>query len=467
MKPFLHDDFLLTTTASQRLFHEFAENQPILDYHNHLPAAEVADDVRFTDLAVLWLGGDHYKWRQMRTNGVNEALITGRVPDRESFRAWAATVPKLLGNPLYHWTHLELKRYFGIDQILSSETADSIYDQVNEMLASDGFSSQQLLARMKVHALCTTDDPADDLSAHLRHRGEVILAPTFRPDKVLAFDHPAWPESIHKLGAAAKIEIVNLQDLKTALARRHQFFHVAGCRITDHAFRIPPCRTASDSELKSAFTACLERKSISAELLEALQTEIVAEIGRLNVEKGWTMQLHLGVQRNLNQPMFDRLGPDAGYDAISDEPLGRPLSGLLGVLAQRDSLSQVILYSLNPSSHETLASILGCFQDGLTAGKIQLGSAWWFNDHIDGMDQQIRVLANLGLLSRFVGMLTDSRSFLSFPRHEYFRRVLCARLGNWMEEGLVPGDFGLVGNMVKDICSRNAKEYFRLPKQRL
>jgi len=463
MKPFLHDDFLLATEPARRLYHDWAKNEPILDYHNHLIPDQVADDVRFTDLAALWLGGDHYKWRQMRSNGVPEAVITGKKPNRETFRAWAATVPKLLGNPLYHWTHLELKRYFGINEVLSPETADSIYDRVNEMLAGDGFSTHQLLAKMKVKAVCTTDDPADDLAAHRRHQGSVVLAPTLRPDKAVAVDNPAWPAYLVQLGQAAGIEIRTLADLKAALGKRHQFFHDAGCRLTDHALVVPPSKTAPAAVLDATFAALLAGKSAPASDSEALQTEILAEVGRLNSEKGWTMQLHIGAQRNLNKPMFDKLGPDTGYDAISDAPVGLALAALLGVLVQRESLPRVILYSLNPTANDMLATVMGSFQDGTVAGKIQLGSAWWFNDHIDGMDQQIRALANLGLLSRFVGMLTDSRSFLSFPRHEYFRRVLCARVGSWMDEGLVPGDYQLVGGMVRDICYQNAHRFFRLP----
>jgi len=463
MKPFLHDDFLLTTEPARRLFHEWAKNEPILDYHNHLIPEQVADDVRFADLATLWLAGDHYKWRQMRSNGVPESVITGKKPDRDTFKAWAATVPKLLGNPLYHWTHLELKRYFGVDDVLNPDTADKIYDKVNEMLKADGFSTNQLLAKMKVKAVCTTDDPADDLAAHKRHKGSEVLAPTFRPDKAVAVDNPGWPAYLTKLGAVAGVEIRTLADLKAALAQRHQGFHDAGCRLTDHALVVPPARTATAPVLEATFGALLAGKPVSVTDSEALQTEILAEVGRLNVEKGWTMQLHIGAQRNLNKPMFDKLGPDTGYDAISDAPVGLALAALLGVLVQRESLPRVILYSLNPTANDMLATVMGSFQDGTVAGKIQLGSAWWFNDHIDGMDLQIRALANLGLLSRFVGMLTDSRSFLSFPRHEYFRRVLCARVGGWMDDGLVPGDYTLVGGMVRDICYENANRFFRLP----
>jgi len=463
MKSFLHNDFLLTNEPARRLFHDYAKAEPILDYHSHLPPDQVADDTKFTDLAALWLGGDHYKWRQMRSNGIPEALITGRKPDRESFRAWAATVNKLMGNPLYHWTHLELQRYFGITEALSPESADRIYDRTSEMLAGDGFRVSQILAKSNVNAVCTTDDPADDLAYHLRYRGKVVLAPTFRPDKAVAVDAAAWPDYLKKLGGAANLEIRTLGDLKTALGRRHEAFHNAGCRLTDHALVVPPARTADNSVLEAAFANLLAGKPVSAEDREALQTAILTEVGRLNVQRGWTMQLHIGAQRNLNKPMFDKIGPDTGYDAISDAPVGLALAGLLGILAQEQALPRVILYSLNPTANDMLGSIMGSFQDGTVAGKIQLGSAWWFNDHIDGMRLQIRALGNLGLLSRFVGMLTDSRSFLSFPRHEYFRRILCGVVGEWMDDGLVPGDYNLMGGMVKDICYTNAKEFFRLP----
>jgi len=463
LKPFLHEDFLLTTEPARRLFHDFAAAQPILDYHSHLPPQQVADDTKFTDLAALWLGGDHYKWRMMRANGIPESLITGRKPDRESFRAWAATVPKLLGNPLYHWTHLELKRYFGIEEILSPATADTIYDRANELLSGEDFSVHRLLDRMNVKAVCTTDDPADDLAAHRRHRGAVVLAPTFRPDKAMAVDLPTWPAYLDKLGKAAGVEIRTLADLKEALGRRHQAFHDAGCRLTDHALVVPPAQQAPTAVLEAAFASLLAGNSAPNANRDAIQTEILAEVGRLNVARGWTMQLHIGAQRNLSPTMFDKLGPDTGYDAISDEPVGKALGALLGILDQRQSLPRVILYSLNPTANDLLGSLMGCFQDGTIPGKIQLGSAWWFNDHIDGMRLQIQALGNLGLLSRFVGMLTDSRSFLSFPRHEYFRRILCGMVGGWMEEGLVPGDYGLVGTMVQDISYRNAKEFFRLP----
>ena len=462
MKPFLGPDFLLTTEPARRLFHEWAADQPILDYHNHLPPDQVADDVRFDDLAVLWLGGDHYKWRQMRSNGVPEALITGRKPDRETFRAWAATVPKLVGNPLYHWTHLELARYFGITEVLNPESCDRIYDGANAMMRGPGFSAQALLQKMNVRAVCTTDDPADDLADHTRHKGSVVLAPTFRPDKAVAVDSLGWPAYLERLGKSANLEIRTLDDLKAALGRRHEAFHASGCRLSDHALVVPPSRKATAITMETAFTSYLRGKPVSEEAREALQTDLLTEIGLLNTKRGWTMQLHIGAQRNLNRRMFDKLGPDTGYDAISDEPIGRALGEFLNLLDEQGALPRVILYSLNPV-HDLLASLMGCFQDGSTAGKLQLGSAWWFNDHIDGMTLQLKALANLGLLSRFVGMLTDSRSFLSFPRHEYFRRVLCALVGGWMEDGLVPGDYPLIGALVKGICYTNARDFFRLP----
>ena len=467
MKPFLHEDFLLTTEPARRLYHGWAEAEPILDYHNHLPPAQVADNTRFRDLAALWLGGDHYKWRQMRANGVPEALITGRTPDRESFRAWAATVPRLLGNPLYHWTHLELKRYFGIDTVLGPETADTIFDRATEQLAGNGFSTQELLARMNVKALCTTDDPADSLEHHRALAGQLtsplVMTPTFRPDKAVAIELPSWPAYLQRLGEAAGQSIATLNDLKSALSSRHEAFHAAGCRLSDHALVVPPYRRLSAPELDATFARVLAAQPVTAAAAEALQFELLLHVAHLGAQKGWTMQLHIGAQRNLNAGQLDRLGPDTGYDAISDEPIGRALAAFLGQLDQEQALGRVILYSLNPAN-DLLGTLLGCFQDGAIAGKVQLGSAWWFNDHIDGMDLQLRALANLGLLGRFVGMLTDSRSFLSFPRHEYFRRVLCRLVGGWMDEGLIPGDETLAGSMVRDICFANAREFFRLPR---
>jgi glucuronate isomerase len=462
VKPFLHEDFLLDTEAARRLYHGWAAGEPIFDFHSHLPAEEIADDTAHRDLAVLWLGGDHYKWRQMRANGVPEALITGRRPDREVFRAWAATVPRLLGNPLYHWTHLELRRYFGVEELLDGDSADRIYDRVNEQLAGPGFSAQALLAKMGVRAVCTTDDPADDLGAHRRHRGPCVLAPTFRPDKALAVGQPGWREALARLGSAAGLEIRTLGDLKQALDRRHRVFHEAGCRLSDHAMTVPPVPSAT-WVADQTFDALWDGRAVDPAAAEALTAELLADVATLNSDRGWSMQLHIGALRNINTPAFDRLGPDSGHDAISDAPIGRATALLLDHFAGRNGLPRTILYPLNPGAHDTLASILGAFQDGTAAGKVQLGAAWWFNDHIDGMDRQLRTLANLGLLSRFVGMLTDSRSLLSFPRHEYFRRVLCRRVGRWMDDGLVPGDEALVGGMVKDLCYRNAVAYFRLP----
>jgi len=463
MKPFLHDNFLLPTEPAQRLFHEYAKRQPILDYHSHLNPQSIAENTRFTDIAQLWLGGDHYKWRQMRSNGIPEARITGQTPGLDSFKAWAQTMEKLPGNPLYHWTHLELKRYFGINEVLNEASAERIYHQVNEMLGSPGFAVQDLLAKMNVVAVCTTDDPADDLKFHRAHQATVVLAPTFRPDQALALDKPTYFEYLQKLGHASGLEISSLASLKQALASRHQFFHDMGCRLSDHALVVPPARQLDVASLERAFAARLQGKLPDPLLLEALQTDLLVEIARLNKLAGWTMQLHIGAQRNLNTAQFNRLGPDTGYDAISDLPVGRELAGFLDACQRQDALGRVILYSLNPQANDMLGTIMGCFQDGSVAGKIQLGSAWWFNDHIDGMRLQLQALSNLGLLSRFVGMLTDSRSFLSFPRHEYFRRILCGMVGEWMEEGLVPGDYALMGGMVSNICFANARDFFRLP----
>jgi glucuronate isomerase len=463
MKPFLDEDFLLVTEPAKRLFHDWAKNQPILDYHSHLPPVEIANNARFGNLAQVWLQGDHYKWRLMRANGIPEAEITGHPADEATFHAWARTVPRALGNPLYHWTHLELQRYFGIHEILSEDTASNIWQSANEQLKDPSFSAQNLLKRMKVQAVCTTDDPADDLAFHKQHRGQPVMAPTFRPDKALACNDPSWPDYLNRLGQMSDLEISSFAHLVEALSRRHKAFHEAGGRLSDHALLVPPVTRASSAPVEQTFQRAFRKEPITTTDLDAFQAALLLEIGRLDRQRGWTMQWHIGAHRNLNTKRFESLGPDSGYDAISDEPIGAAVSALLNTFTRNDALPKVILYGLNPASQDVLTTIMGSFQLGNEQGQLQLGSAWWFNDHIDGMDRQLRALANNGLLSRFIGMLTDSRSFLSFPRHEYFRRVLCRRVGQWMEDGLIPGDYLLVGGMVADICYRNAQNFLGLP----
>jgi len=469
MKPFMNADFLLPDASSRRLYHDYAAQMPIIDYHCHLPPADIANDSRFKNLAHAWLGGDHYKWRMMRANGVSEADITGHEPDYNTFLAWARSVPSLAGNPLYHWTHLELQRYFGIDEVLSEKTAPLIWEACNAQLSTPAFGARALLKRMNVRAVGTTDDPADSLEHHLaygaaRQSGDPVMVPSFRPDKALAVDDPiAWKAYLGKLSAAADIAIGSYEDLVAALDKRHAVFHELGCRASDHGLITPPATFATAPALKSLFAKLLGGSSPTADESESFKTALLLEVGRMNAKRGWVMQLHLAAIRNLNTPMFKQLGPDTGYDAASDLAVAQKLGAFMNALQSERMLPKTILYSLNPNDLEVLGTVMGCFQDGSVPGKIQMGSAWWFNDHIEGMRRQMVSLANLGLLSRFVGMLTDSRSFLSFPRHEYFRRILCALVGSWIENGELPADFETFGAMVQDISFRNAKNYFAIP----
>jgi glucuronate isomerase len=469
MKPFMNADFLLPDPCSQRLYHDYAAQMPIIDYHCHLPPADIANNACFRDLAHAWLGGDHYKWRAMRSNGVAEDDITGHPADYRTFMAWARSVPRLIGNPLYHWTHLELQRYFGIDAPLSEKTAPMIWEACNAQLVKPEFGARSLLQKMNVKAVGTTDDPADSLEYHIayakvRQPGEPVMVPSYRPDKALAVEDPvAWKAYLGKLSAAADMTIGSYKELVAALQKRHDAFHELGCRASDHALVAPFAVFVSEQALEALFAKCLGGTAPTAEEAEAFKTGLLLEIGRMNARRGWAMQLHMAAVRNLNTAMFQRLGPDTGYDAVADRPIAEKLGLFLNALQVDNLLPKTILYSLNPNDLEVLGTVMGCFQDGSIPGKIQCGSAWWFNDHIEGMRRQMVSLANLGLLSRFVGMLTDSRSFLSFPRHEYFRRILCALVGGWMESGEIPADFDTFGGMVQDICYNNAKNYFCIP----
>jgi glucuronate isomerase len=469
MKPFMDADFLLPDACSRRLFHDYAAEMPIIDYHCHLPPADIAGNSCFRDLAHAWLGGDHYKWRAMRANGVAEEDITGHPADYRTFMAWARTVPKLVGNPLYHWTHLELQRYFGIDAPLSERTAPMVWETCNALLVKPEFGARSLLRKMKVKAVGTTDDPADTLEHHIayakvRQPGEPVMAPSYRPDKALAVEDPAaWKAYLGKLGAAAGVSIDSYKDLVDALRKRHDAFHELGCRASDHALLAPIASFVPEQALAGLFSKFIAGAVPAPEEAEAFKTGLLLEIGRMNARRGWAMQLHLAALRNLNTGMFEKLGPDTGYDAAADPSIARKLALFLDALQADKLLPKTILYSLNPNHLEVLSTVMGCFQDGSIPGKLQSGSAWWFNDHIEGMRQQMIGLANIGLLSRFVGMLTDSRSFLSFPRHEYFRRILCALIGGWMEAGEIPADFDTFGIMVQDICYNNAKNYFAIP----
>lgn len=473
MKAFMDEDFLLNSEPARRLYHERAEGKPIIDFHSHLPPRAMAEDSRYSGLTEVWLGGDHYKWRAMRSNGVSESQVTGDAAPEEKFLAWARTVPRLIGNPLYHWTHLELKRYFGIGEVLNEASAPAIRKTADAALASPGFSTRGLVSRMNVVALCTTDDPADDLAYHKsyaagRKDGDCVMVPTFRPDKAMACeDQVAWNAWVARLETASGVKVHGWDGLEAALSKRHLAFHEAGCRLSDHALERPIFEASREEELEAIVSHLRGGTAVSPLEADRLKTAILALSGRLDAERGWTMQLHVGAIRNLNSRMFAKLGPDTGYDAIADGMAAKPLAAFLDFLDREGKLPKTILYTLNPAWNEILATIMGCFQDGSVAGKIQFGTAWWFNDQIDGMLRQMNCLASMSLFSRFVGMLTDSRSFLSFPRHEYTRRLFCDLIGGWVARGEAPADYALLGDMVEDISWRNAARYFGIPGVKL
>jgi glucuronate isomerase len=466
---FIHQDFLLTTKAAQRLYHTYASDEPIFDYHCHLPPADLADDRVFGDLTAIWLEGDHYKWRAMRSNGIQERFCTGDASPRDKFLAWASTVPHTLRNPLYHWTHLELKRYFGIDTLLNAESAPAIWEQANACLASPGYSARGLLKRFNVKLVGTTDDPADDLAHHRKLAQNTDadaprVVPAFRPDKALAIDQPkvfnAW---VDKLGAVANQSIASLDDLLSALDKRHQAFHDLGSRISDHGLEYCPSGDCTEAEARRLFEQTRSGQAASPEEKNRFGAFMMLYFGELNTRRGWVQQLHLGALRSNNTRRLAELGPDTGFDSIGDFPQARSLSWYLDQLEQRKHLPKLVLYNLNPADNYAFATMVGNFMVDAETGKIQYGSGWWFLDQKEGMEWQINALSNLGLLSRFIGMLTDSRSFMSYPRHEYFRRVLCALLGRDIEQGEIPADYPLVGDMVRRICYANARDYFAIP----
>lgn len=462
--PFIHDDFILQTKQAQRLYHDYAKDLPIIDYHTHLPQQEVAIDKRWRNLFEIWLGGDHYKWRAMRSNGIAEDYCTGGAPEYDKFLAFCRTVPAALRNPLYHWSHLELKRYFGIDTLISEKTAPDIWEKANAQLAAPDFSAKAILGRFKVAVVCTTDDPADTLDYHNQIAASglpTLILPTYRPDKALTVDNPAvfnpWCD---RLAKAADTDISSFTALISALKKRHADFHAAGCRLSDHGLERCYAIAASDSELSAIFTKVRSGQAATPEEKEKFASAIMLAVGRWDAEKGWTMQLHLGPMRNNSTRLFQSKGPDIGCDSIGDTPQAFALSRFLDSLDKDNLLPRTVIYNINPADNYVMGTMIGNFQDGSIPGKIQFGSGWWFLDQKEGMEWQINALSNLGLLSRFVGMLTDSRSFLSYPRHEYFRRILCNILGKDMENGEIPTDYDLVGGMVKDICYYNAKRYF-------
>ncbi|BCX50377.1 glucuronate isomerase [Haloferula helveola] len=457
-------DFLLHSPSAKRLFHEVADGLPIYDYHCHLPPDEIARNHRWSNLTELWLGGDHYKWRLLRANGIDERFITGDAAPEEKFQAWAATVPKTLRNPIHHWTHLELQRYFGINLLLSPDTADLIWEEANEKLSDESFCVHGILEKFDVRMVGTTDDPVDPLDTHHAIADSALstkVRPTFRPDKAFAVDQPenfnAW---IDKLEAISDTDISQLGDLLTALHKRHDAFHEAGCRLSDHGLDHCPALRCDDAEAAIIFEKARTGQAATAEEREQFTFYLLLFLGRLDAAREWTKQLHLGPFRNVNPGMFERLGPDSGFDTIGDFRQGPGLVNYLGALAAENTLPKIVLYNINPTDNYLFAAMTGAFQDGTVAGKIQFGSGWWFLDQKEGMEMQINALSSTGLLSRFVGMLTDSRSFLSFPRHEYFRRILCNLIGNDADRGELPDDFETLANLVRDVCSENAARQF-------
>jgi glucuronate isomerase len=465
--PFIHENFLLSTNAARRLYREYAADEPIVDYHCHLSPADIAADRRFSNLWEIWIEGDHYKWRAMRSNGVPERLCTGDAPPHEKFMAWAATVPRTLRNPLYHWSHLELARYFGIGELLDERSAQRIWDKAGEMLAGNDLSAHGILRRFGVEVVGTTDDPADTLAHHRAIAGLGLAArvvPTYRPDKALGVHRPAeWNAWLETLEAASGVAISDVATFLHALGRRHDFFHEMGGRASDHGMESCCADFPTEAEAASIFGRARAGRPASPEEQARFASHVMLHVGRWDAEKGWAMQLHLGALRNNNTRLFRSLGPDTGFDSIGDSPQASALAGFLDRLDRENALPRTILYNLNPADTYVFASMLGNFQDGSLPGKIQLGSGWWFLDQKEGMEWQMNALSNLGLLSRFVGMVTDSRSFMSYPRHEYFRRVLCNLAGRDIEEGLLPDDMDLVGGMIAAICARNAREYFGFP----
>jgi glucuronate isomerase len=460
---FIHDNFLLGTRTAQRLYHQFASGEPILDFHCHLSPRDIAEDRQFKNLFEIWLEGDHYKWRAMRANGVAERYCTGDAEPFAKFQAWAATVPHTLRNPLYHWTHLELKAYFGIEELLDEASAGRIWKQANEALATPELSAQGILKKFRVTRLCTTDDPADDLRHHQRIAASGLatqVLPAFRPDQALAVQHPAqFNQWVERLARASNLEVNNLAGFLDALKSRHDCFHAQGCRLSDHGLN--RCYSAFCTERAAA--AIFDQVRRGAVLSGAEQEQFCAFMmlffGRLDAEKGWTKQLHLGALRNNNTRLLRLLGTDTGFDSIADFPQAQALAAYLDRLDQENALPKMILYNVNPADNYVFATMLGNFQDGSIPGKIQFGASWWFLDQKEGIEWQLNALSNIGLLSRFVGMITDSRSFMSFPRHEYFRRVLCNLIGRDIENGELPDDESLVGPMIRNICHRNAERY--------
>ncbi|MDO4345191.1 MAG: glucuronate isomerase [Eubacteriales bacterium] len=464
MKAFMDKDFLLTTETAKKLFHEYAETMPVLDYHCHINPQEIAENRQFKNITEVWLGGDHYKWRQMRSNGVEERYITGDATDREKFQKWAETLEKLIGNPLYHWSHLELQRYFGYEGHLSGETAEEVWNLCNEKLAQPEMSVRGLIKQSGVTLICTTDDPVDTLEWHEKIKADdtfdVQVLPAWRPDKATNIEKPTFGAYIEQLQKASGISIKTFADLKAAIVNRMEYFDARGCSVSDHGLDYVMYAPASEAEIEEIFAKRLAGGEVSPCEVAKYKTAFVLFLGREYHRLNWVMQLHYGCKRDNNSLMFKRLGPDTGFDCISNYTPADQLADFLNALVTTDELPKTIIYSLNPNDNAVIGTIIGCFQDSSAVGKIQQGSGWWFNDNKTGMIEQMISLANLGTLSNFVGMLTDSRSFLSYTRHEYFRRILCELIGGWVENGEYPNDEKALEKIVKGISYNNAVRYF-------
>jgi glucuronate isomerase len=464
MKNFLDENFLLNTRTAERLYHEYASAMPVIDYHNHLPPDQIAQDVHFQNITQAWLYGDHYKWRAMRANGVAEAYCTGNATDEEKFGKWAETVPYTLRNPLYHWTHLELQRYFGISAVLNSGSAAGIYEQSSALLSQPDYSCRNLLKKMNVRVVCTTDDPLDSLEHHKAYAAEgdsLKMLPTFRPDKFILIDNPAFAGHVLALGEKVGRELHTFDDLLAALAQRAQEFADLGCKLSDHGLEQIYADDFTEEAADAAFRKVVKGQTITESEAKIFKSALLHNLGVMYAKLGWTQQFHLGALRNNNKRALRNLGPDTGWDSIGDFPQAQALSTFLGKLDEYDQLAKTVIYNLNPADNEVIATMIGNFNDGSIAGKIQFGSGWWFLDQKDGMIRQLNALSNMGLLSRFIGMLTDSRSFLSFPRHEYFRRILCNVLGDDIENGELPNDIQWTGQVVQNICYNNASQFFK------
>jgi glucuronate isomerase len=460
---FIHNNFLLNNKYAQVLYHSYASKMPIIDYHCHLSPEDIAEDRMFQNITEVWIHGDHYKWRAMRTLGIDEKYITGDSSDKEKFRYWAKTVPYTLRNPLYHWTHLELQRYFGINELLTGKNADDIYSKTSNILNTPEYSCQNLLTKMKVEVVCTTEDPIDSLEHHqklAKSNANIKMSTSFRPDKSILMEEVSYNDYLNTLEEVSGNSINTYNDLCDALTKRIQYFNNNGCKLSDHGLNQISCVPFTETEVKEIFNKRRNNQKVNPKEIKKFKSAILLFLGETYYDFGWAQQFHLGALRNNNSRMNSLLGADTGWDSIGDYPQAESLSNFLNILDSKEKLTKTILYNLNPADNEVLASMIGNFNDGKIKGKIQFGSGWWFLDQKDGIIKQLNALSNMGLISCFIGMLTDSRSFLSYPRHEYFRRVLCNLLGNEIQKGELPNDMDLIGKLVCDISYNNAKEYF-------